>query len=65
MIVSLIPWKATPSFRGHCLFHPMGYRIRILVLINWARHYLFREHAACRILPSASAKSGSVSRRVR
>jgi hypothetical protein len=22
------------------------------VLINWARHYFFREHAACRILPS-------------
>jgi len=24
----------------------------LLVMINWARHYFFREHAACRILPS-------------
>jgi NADH dehydrogenase len=34
------------------LFYLIGYRNRLLVLINWARHYLFREHAACRILPS-------------
>ncbi|HJX37405.1 MAG TPA: hypothetical protein VJ714_02275 [Anaerolineae bacterium] len=36
------------------LFYLIGYRDRLLVLINWARHYLFREHAACRILPSES-----------
>jgi len=34
------------------LYYLIGYRNRLLVLINWARHYLFREHAACRILPS-------------
>jgi len=37
------------------LFYLIGYRNRLLVLINWARHYLFREHAACRILPSEPA----------
>ena len=47
--------KASPSFRGHFLFPLIGYRNRLLVLINWARHYLFREHAACRILPSEPA----------
>ena len=39
------------------LFYLIGYRNRFLVLINWARHYLFREHAACRILPSEPATS--------
>jgi NADH dehydrogenase len=34
------------------LYYLIGFRNRLLVLINWARHYLFREHAACRILPS-------------
>lgn len=34
------------------LWYLIGFRNRLLVLINWARHYLFREHAACRILPS-------------
>jgi NADH dehydrogenase len=34
------------------LWYLIGYRNRLLVLINWARHYFFREHAACRILPS-------------
>ncbi|HJX37403.1 MAG TPA: NAD(P)/FAD-dependent oxidoreductase [Anaerolineae bacterium] len=38
------------------LFYLIGYRNRLLVLINWARHYLFREHAACRILPSEPAR---------
>ncbi|HUW96121.1 MAG TPA: hypothetical protein VMW58_10060 [Anaerolineae bacterium] len=47
------------------LFYLIGYRNRPLVLINWARHYLFREHAACRILPSASAERGSAARPVR
>ena len=37
------------------LYYLIGYRNRLLVLINWARHYLFREHAACRILPCGSA----------
>ena len=37
------------------LLYLIGYRNRLLVLINWARHYLFREHAACRILPSEPA----------
>jgi NADH dehydrogenase len=37
------------------LYYLIGYRNRLLVLINWARHYLFREHAACRILPSEPA----------
>jgi len=37
---------------GIHLFYLIGYRNRLLVLINWARHYLFREHATCRILPS-------------
>jgi NADH dehydrogenase len=37
------------------LYYLIGYRNRLLVLINWARHYLFREHAACRILPSERA----------
>ncbi len=34
------------------LSYLIGFRNRLLVLINWARHYFFREHAACRILPS-------------
>lgn len=34
------------------LWYLIGFRNRLLVLINWARHYFFREHAACRILPS-------------
>jgi len=34
------------------LFYLIGFRNRLLVMINWARHYFFREHAACRILPS-------------
>jgi NADH dehydrogenase len=34
------------------LYYLIGFRNRLLVLINWARHYIFREHAACRILPS-------------
>jgi len=34
------------------LYYLIGFRNRLLVLINWARHYLCREHAACRILPS-------------
>jgi hypothetical protein len=55
IIVSLTPWKANPSFRGQFLFPLIGYRNRLLVLINWVRHYLFREHAACRILPSEPA----------
>jgi NADH dehydrogenase len=37
------------------LYYLIGYRNRLLVLINWARHYIFREHAACRILPSEPA----------
>jgi NADH dehydrogenase len=37
---------------GIHLWYLIGFRNRLLVLINWARHYLFREHAACRILPS-------------
>jgi NADH dehydrogenase len=40
------------------LWYLIGYRNRLLVLINWARHYLFREHAACRILPSEPSPSG-------
>jgi len=42
---------------GIHLFYLIGYRNRLLVLINWARHYIFREHAACRILPSEPATS--------
>jgi len=42
---------------GIHLFYLIGYRNRFLVLINWARHYVFREHAACRILPSEPATS--------
>jgi NADH dehydrogenase len=38
------------------LYYLIGYRNRLLVLINWARHYIFREHAACRILPSEPAR---------
>jgi NADH dehydrogenase len=38
------------------LFYLIGYRNRLLVLINWARQYLFRENAACRILPSEPAR---------
>lgn len=34
------------------LFYLIGFRNRLLVLINWARNYFFRERAACRILPS-------------
>jgi len=34
------------------LFYLIGFRNRLLVLINWARNYIFRERAACRILPS-------------
>jgi len=34
------------------LFYLIGFRSRLLVLINWARNYIFRERAACRILPS-------------
>jgi NADH dehydrogenase len=34
------------------LFYLIGFRNRLLVLLNWARNYLFRERAACRILPS-------------
>ncbi len=34
------------------LSYLIGFRNRLLVLINWGRHYFFREHAACRILPS-------------
>jgi NADH dehydrogenase len=41
---------------GIHLFYLIGYRNRLLVLINWARHYLFREHAACRILPSEPSR---------
>jgi NADH dehydrogenase len=41
---------------GIHLWYLIGYRNRLLVLINWARHYLFREHAACRILPSEPAR---------
>jgi hypothetical protein len=59
MIVSLTLWKASPSFRGHFLFPLIGYRNRLLVLMNWARHYLFREHAACRILPSTPTPPSS------
>jgi len=55
IIVSVIPSRANPSFRGHFLFPLRVYRNRLPVLINWARHYLFREHAACRILPSEPA----------
>lgn len=42
------------------LLYLIGYRNRLLVLINWARHYLFREHAACRILPSEPAPPSTV-----
>lgn len=38
------------------LYYLIGYRNRLLVLINWARMYVFRERAACRILPSESAE---------
>lgn len=34
------------------LWYLIGFRNRLLVIINWARQYFFREHAACRILPS-------------
>jgi hypothetical protein len=40
------------------LLYKTDYRNRVLVLINWARHYLFREHAACRILPSEPRRAG-------
>jgi NADH dehydrogenase len=43
---------------GIHLWYLIGYRNRLLVLINWARHYLFREHAACRILPSEPSPPG-------
>jgi hypothetical protein len=33
------------------LFYLIGYRNRLLLLINSARYYLFREHTAWRILP--------------
>jgi len=33
-----------------------GERCRLLVEVNWARQYLFREYAACRILPSEAAR---------
>jgi NADH dehydrogenase len=39
------------------LWYLIGFRNRLLVLINWARHYFFREHAACRILPSEPVPS--------
>jgi NADH dehydrogenase len=38
------------------LWYLIGFRNRLLVLVNWARHYFFREHAACRILPSESVQ---------
>jgi len=34
------------------LLYLIGFRNRLLVLMNWARNYIFRERAACRILPS-------------
>lgn len=33
------------------LLYLIGFRNRLVVLIDWARNYLFRERAACRILP--------------
>ncbi len=37
---------------GVHLFNLIGFRNRLLVLINWAWDYFFRERAVCRILPS-------------
>ncbi len=46
------------------LWYLIGFRNRLLVLINWARHYFFREHAACRILPSELVPLSRVSQQV-
>ena len=48
---------------GIHLWYLIGYRNRLLVLINWARHYICREHAACRILPSEPARPADAAER--
>jgi NADH dehydrogenase len=37
---------------GVHLVNLIGFRNRLVVLVDWARNYVFRERAACRILPS-------------
>jgi NADH dehydrogenase len=44
------------------LIYLIGFRNRLLVLINWARNYFFRERAACRILPSELVPPARVQR---
>jgi NADH dehydrogenase len=42
---------------GVHLVYLIGFRNRLLVLLNWARNYVFRERAAVRILPSEETLS--------
>jgi NADH dehydrogenase len=42
---------------GVHLVYLIGFRNRLLVLLNWARNYVFRERAAVRILPSEETVS--------
>ena len=44
---------------GVHLFKLIGFRNRLLVLINWAWNYLFYEHAVSLILPAGTGLTSS------
>lgn len=51
---ALTGFPAWALWLGVHLFNLIGFRNRLLVLINWAWDYLFRERGVCLILPLES-----------